>query len=214
MAAASPLEHLLVAADQALRSLFAPSQAARPFPSPATSDLGASKLTDSEKRQSAALMRVNHAGEVSAQALYHGQALFARDNANRDMLLRAAREEADHLAWCEQRIQELGGRTSVLNPLFYAGSFAIGALAAAVNDKVSLGFVSETERQVEKHLEDHLAKLPPADRNSRAVLESMKHDEIHHGEAARAAGGADLPEPVKALMFATSRVMTVTSYWI
>jgi ubiquinone biosynthesis monooxygenase Coq7 len=159
-------------------------------------------------------MRVNHAGEVAAQALYHGQALLARDPGTRDMLLRAAREEADHLAWCEQRIHELGGRTSVLNPLFYAGSFAIGALAAAVNDKLSLGFVSETERQVEQHLEDHLEKLPAADKSSRAVLESMKHDEVHHGAAARAAGGAELPEPVKAIMFATSRVMTVTSYWI
>jgi ubiquinone biosynthesis monooxygenase Coq7 len=157
-------------------------------------------------------MRVNHTGEVAAQALYHGQSLFARDPETRGLLQRAAREEADHLAWCEQRIQELGGHTSVLNPLFYAGSFAIGALAAALSDKVSLGFVSETERQVERHLDDHLTKLPNGDSRSRAVLESMKHDEIHHGATARAAGATELPEPVKALMKVASRVMTVTSY--
>lgn len=170
-------------------------------------------LSDAEKRQSAALMRVNHTGEIAAQALYHGQAMFARDPDTRAMLDKAAREETDHLAWCEQRIRELGGRTSVLNPLFYAGSFAIGALAAALDDKVSLGFVSETERQVEQHLEEHLAKLPARDSRSRAVLESMKHDEIQHGATARDAGGVELTLPVKALMFATSRVMTVTSYW-
>ena len=208
----NPLEPLLIAADRALRSVFAPAQAGRATPTPDAS--GSGTLTESDKRESAALMRVNHAGEVAAQALYHGQALLARDPETRDMLRQAAREEADHLAWCEQRIHELGGRTSVLNPLFYVGSFAIGALAAAINDKLSLGFVSETERQVEKHLEDHLQKLPAADDGSRAVLESMKHDEVHHGAAARAAGGVELPGPVKALMFATSRVMTVTTYWI
>ena len=212
MTDSNPLEPFLIAADRALRSVFASAQAGRATP---TYDAtGPGTLTENDRRESAALMRVNHTGEVAAQALYHGQALLARDPGTRDMLLRAAREEADHLAWCEQRIHELGGRTSVLNPLFYAGSFAIGALAAAVNDKLSLGFVSETERQVEKHLEDHLERLPAADKGSRAVLESMKHDEVHHGAAARAAGGAELPEPVKAIMFATSRVMTVTSYWI
>jgi 3-demethoxyubiquinol 3-hydroxylase len=213
MTAPNPLEPLLVAADRALRSVFAPPQAARP--DPAASAAGRpDSLSESQKREAAALMRINHTGEVAAQALYHGQSLFARDASTRAMLDRAAREEADHLAWCERRIQELGGRTSVLNPLFYAGSFAIGALAAAVNDKVSLGFVSETERQVEKHIDDHLARLPADDARSRAVLEAMKHDEIHHGQTARDAGGEELPGPVKALMFATSRVMTVTSYWI
>jgi ubiquinone biosynthesis monooxygenase Coq7 len=212
MADPNPIEPLLIAADRALRSVFAPAQAGRATPAHEGADSGG--LTASARRESAALMRVNHTGEVAAQALYHGQALLARDPETRHMLLKAAREEADHLAWCEQRIRELGGRTSVLNPLFYAGSFAIGALAAAVNDKLSLGFVSETERQVEKHLDDHLQKLPAADGASRAVLESMKHDEIHHGAAARAAGGAELPGPVKALMSATSRVMTVTTYWI
>jgi ubiquinone biosynthesis monooxygenase Coq7 len=213
MTTTSPLESLLISADRALRSVFAAPAAARPSPAQELKTGMAETLTDAEKRESAALMRVNHSGEVAAQALYHGQAMFARDLGTRAMLDKAAREEADHLAWCEQRIQELGGRTSVLNPLFYAGSFAIGALAAAVNDKVSLGFVSETERQVEQHLDEHLAKLPAEDARSRAVLESMKHDEMHHGATARDAGGVELPIPVKALMFATSRVMTVTSYW-
>jgi ubiquinone biosynthesis monooxygenase Coq7 len=159
-------------------------------------------------------MRVNHAGEVAAQALYHGQAAFARRPEVRDMLLQAAREEADHLAWCDQRLRELDSRPSVLGPLWYAGSFAIGAAAAVAGDSVSLGFVSETERQVEGHIDSHLDKLPPQDVRSRAVLEQMRSDEMAHGAAARAAGGVELPPPVQTAMRATARVMTTTSYWL
>lgn len=203
------LETLISTADKALRSVFAPARAARP--SPATGP--APELTEAERRESGALMRVNHTGEVAAQALYHGQAFVARDENTRNMLLHAAREETDHLAWCEARLSELQSRPSLLNPLWYAGSFAIGALAATFGDRVSLGFVSETERQVEGHLNVHLTRLPPADSRSRAILEQMRTDEISHGAAARAAGGAELPAPVRVLMKHTSRVMTHTAYW-
>jgi ubiquinone biosynthesis monooxygenase Coq7 len=159
-------------------------------------------------------MRVNHTGEVAAQALYHGQAFVARNEATREMLLRAGREETDHLAWCESRLSELQSRTSFLNPLWYAGSFAIGALAATFGDRISLGFVSETERQVEGHLDSHLARLPAKDLRSRAIVEAMRADEIAHGAAARTAGGAELPAPARALMKHTARVMTHTAYWI
>ena len=159
-------------------------------------------------------MRVNHAGEVAAQALYHGQALGSGSSAIRDLLLKAAREESDHLAWCEQRLNELGSRPSLLNPLWYGGSFAIGALAARFGDGVSLGFVSETERQVEGHLDEHLQRLPAGDTASRAVVEQMRTDEIQHGQAARNAGGAELPGPVRGLMRLTAKIMTGTAYWI
>lgn len=159
-------------------------------------------------------MRVNHAGEIAAQALYHGQALVARDDATREMLLKAAREETDHLAWCATRLTELTSRPSVLDPLWYAGSFAIGALAGLLGDRVSLGFVVETERQVEGHLDGHLGALPPHDYRSRAIVEQMRADEIMHGAHAKAAGGIDLPSPVRALMGATARVMTTTAHWI
>ena len=163
---------------------------------------------------SARLMRVNHAGEVAAQALYHGQAFMAKDDATRNWLLAAAQEEAEHLAWCEQRLTELGSRPSLLNPFWYAGSFAIGAIAAAVSDRVSLGFVAETERQVETHLTDHLGRLPDEDARSRAILEAMRTDEVAHGTRAKAAGGIELPAPVRFLMRRASRVMTRTAYWI
>jgi ubiquinone biosynthesis monooxygenase Coq7 len=159
-------------------------------------------------------MRVTHAGEVAAQALYHGQAAFARTPELRDMLLQAAREEADHLAWCQQRLGELDARPSLLGPLWYAGSFAIGAVAASLGDRISLGFVAETERQVEGHIDDHLGRLPQADARSRAILEAMRHDEIVHGESARNAGGTELPAPAREAMRATSHVMTFTSYWV
>jgi ubiquinone biosynthesis monooxygenase Coq7 len=158
-------------------------------------------------------MRVNHTGEVAAQALYHGQAFVARNENTRNMLLQAARDETDHLAWCETRLSELQSRPSLLNPLWYAGSFAIGALAATFGDRVSLGFVAETERQVEGHLNVHLARLPAADLRSRAILEQMRTDEISHGAAARTAGGTELPAPARLLMKHTSRVMTHTAYW-
>ncbi len=203
------LDTLISTADKALRSVLAPARAARP--SPATGPAPA--LSEAERRESGALMRVNHTGEIAAQALYHGQAFVARNESTRDLLLDAAREETDHLAWCEARLSELQSRPSLLNPLWYAGSFAIGALAATFGDRVSLGFVAETERQVEGHLNVHLARLPAADLRSRAILEQMRTDEISHGTAARTAGGAQLPAPVRVLMKHTSRVMTHTAYW-
>jgi ubiquinone biosynthesis monooxygenase Coq7 len=157
-------------------------------------------------------MRVNHAGEIAAQALYHGQALTARNPAVRRSLLEAARDETDHLAWCEQRVRELGDRTSLLAPVWYAGSFAIGALAGLAGDRTSLGFVAETERQVIEHLESHLHELPPDDERSRRIVEQMQADEDRHGSEARAAGGRELPRPVRELMRRTAKVMTGTAY--
>ena len=203
------LDSLISTADKALRSVFAPARAARPSPASGP----APELSDAERRESGALMRVNHTGEVAAQALYHGQAFAARNENTRNLLLQAARDETDHLAWCEARMTELQSRTSFLNPLWYAGSFAIGALAATFGDRVSLGFVAETERQVEGHLDEHLARLPTGDLRSRAILEQMRSDEIAHGAAARTAGGTELPAPARALMKHTSRVMTHTAYW-
>lgn len=210
MSADRMLEPLLLAADRALRSVFAETRAARPTPGPAD----AAPLPDAERQRSASLMRVNHAGEVAAQALYHAQALFARDPQVREFMLHAAREETDHLAWCEQRLAELDARPSVLNPLWYAGSFGIGALAALLGDRVSLGFVAETERQVEGHLQSHLDRLPAEDQRSRAIVDAMRSDEASHGRSAESAGGASLPGPVRELMRRTARVMTHTSYRI
>jgi ubiquinone biosynthesis monooxygenase Coq7 len=201
------LDHVIRSADNALRALFAPAHAGRELELPP-----AEPLSESERRHVAGLMRVNHAGEIAAQALYHGQALVARSATTRDFLLRAAAEEGDHLAWCERRLHELGARTSLLNPLWYAGSFAIGAVAAALSDAVSLGFVSETERQVEGHLDGHLTALPAQDRRTRRIIEAMKTDEAGHADAAERAGAAQLPTPVRALMRATARVMTNTAY--
>lgn len=203
------MDPLIGAADRALRALFAPAQASRPVPGPP-----APELTQAEQHESGALMRVNHTGEVAAQALYHGQALVARSERTRELLLQAAREETDHLAWCERRLTELGARPSLLNPLWYAGSFAIGALAAAFGDRTSLGFVVETERQVEGHLNEHLTRLPARDARSRGIVAAMKADEISHGAAAQAAGAAELPPPARELMRITARIMTRTAYWI
>ena len=206
------LDSAIVALDRGLRSVFAPARARRPLPG------GPERLPDplseAERRASAALMRVNHAGELAAQALYHGQAFAARSAATREMLLAAASSESDHLAWCETRLKELAARPSLLNPLWYAGSFAIGAATALLGDRASLGFVAETERQVEGHLDDHLGRLPPADTRSRAILEAMRGEEIAHGAAAAAAGGTQLPAPVRALMRYTARVMTGAAYWV
>jgi ubiquinone biosynthesis monooxygenase Coq7 len=199
-------DHLIGAADRALRALLAPAQASRPVPGPA-----AAPLADAERREVAALMRVNHAGEIAAQGLYHGQALAARDPRTRAMLLQAGREETDHLAWCETRLAELQDRPSRLDPLWYAGSLAIGLLAGLVGDRTSLGFVAETERQVEKHLDGHLDRLPASDARSRAILTQMRDDEVRHGEMARDAGGADLPVPLQRLMGFAGRVMTTTA---
>lgn len=206
-----PLDSVIAAVDRALRSVFAPARATRPVPGPAASR---EPPPDAQRRASAALMRVNHAGELAAQALYHGQALAARSPATREMLLEAARSESDHLAWCETRLQELGARPSLLNPLWYAGSFAIGAAAAFMGDRASLGFVAETERQVEGHLDEHLGRLPASDARSRAILETMRAEEIAHGARAAAAGGMRLPQAVCALMRQTARVMTGTAYWL
>jgi ubiquinone biosynthesis monooxygenase Coq7 len=159
-------------------------------------------------------MRVNHAGEVAAQALYHGQALVARDPEVRAFMLEAAREEGDHLAWCRERLVALGSRPSLLDPAWYAGSLAIGALAGLAGDALSLGFIRETERQVEGHLEEHLVRLPAADGASRAILEQMRTDEIAHGAHAEGRGAREQPAPLKGLMRLTSKVMTATAYWI
>lgn len=205
-----PLDLLLCTVDRALKAAFVTPAPGRPMPTPTHP---AAPLSEADRTESARLMRVNHTGEVAAQALYHGQAAVARDPQVREFLLRAAREEADHLAWCDRRLRELGSRPSLLGPIWYAGSFAIGAAAALAGDRVSLGFVSETERQVEGHLESHLARLPEADVASRAVLETMRADEVAHGAEARAAGATELPPPAQQAMRATARVMTSTSYW-
>jgi len=204
------LDSLLRAADNALRALFAPAQASR-----APLDLpDAAPLSEPDRRLVAGLMRVNHAGEIAAQALYHGQALMARSEETRQFLLRAAAEEGDHLAWCEQRLRELGDRTSLLNPFWYAGAFAIGATAAAFSDRLSLGFVTETERQVEGHLAEHLVRLPVQDVRSRCILETMQREETGHAQAAQAAGAEELPLPLRTLMGLTSQLMTRSAYYV
>jgi len=205
------LDRFLIAADHALRTVFAPAATLRPVPG---QDLPDAELSDAEKRHAAGLMRVNHAGEVCAQALYEGQALTARDAGAREALEHAAWEETEHLAWTERRIQELGGRGSLLNPLWYAGSFAIGAAAGLLGDKWNLGFLAETERQVVAHLDGHLGRLPAQDEKSRAIVEQMKEDEARHATTAVTHGAAELPEPIRLAMRLASRVMTRSAYWI
>ncbi len=192
-----PMDRGIVHIDRYLRTCAAPPRSRRPSPAGRERD---AELTPSETRESIRLMRVNHAGEVAAQALYHGQALLARDAATRRLLEQAAGEEADHLAWCAARLDELGGRTSLIVPAWYVGSFAIGIVAALVGDSTSLGFVRETERQVEAHLDDHLNRLPAGDRRSRSILRQMSQDEDRHGRTAAAAGGVELPVIVRRLM--------------
>lgn len=203
-------DKLLIGADQALRTVFAPS-AAGTRKSPA-SDTPEKALPDEARRHAAGLMRVNHAGEVAAQALYHGQALTARLDEVRGAMEKAAEEENDHLAWCEERVAELGSRTSVLNPVWYLGSFALGAAAGLAGDSWSLGFVAETEKQVVRHLEEHLERLPVDDVKSRRILEQMRQDEMRHGEAAARAGGRELPRPLQKLMRLTAKMMTRSAY--
>jgi len=185
----------------------------RPAPRPTTAAPGLAPGS-AAARHAAGLMRVNHAGEIAAQALYHGQALVARDPEVRRFLLSAAREEGDHLIWCTERLRALHSHPSVLSPLWYAGAVGIGALAGLLGDRMSLGFVSETERQVEGHIDEHLARLPADDGASRAILEQMKTDEIRHGERARERGGAQLPAPARRLMHLAAKVMTTSAYWI
>ena len=203
------IDRLIIGFDRALRTLCGPAVSLRPVPG---GNLPNPELSAAEKRHAAALMRVNHSGEVCAQALYQGQALTARDTAARDTLERAAVEETEHLAWTAQRIDELGGRVSVLNPIFYAGSFAIGALSGLLGDKWNMGFLAETERQVEGHLDGHLDQLPVQDEKSRAIVAQMKVDEARHAQTARTHGAAELPEPVKQAMRISSRLMTVATY--
>jgi ubiquinone biosynthesis monooxygenase Coq7 len=205
------MDRLLGEIGRTINVLAAPARAARALPGGSGGEL---VLEEAERRESARLMRVNHAGEIAAQALYRGQALSARNAEAAAAMSQAAAEELDHLAWCEQRIAELGGRVSVLNPLWYAGSLLIGSAAGALGDRASLGFLSETERQVESHLQGHLDRLPPADKRSRAILEQMKHDEIGHGAKAETLGAAALPGWVKEAMRLTSRLMTRGSYWL
>jgi ubiquinone biosynthesis monooxygenase Coq7 len=206
-------DQLLASADRALRALLAPARAGRPLPEPAA-PAPLAPADEAERRLAAGLMRVNHAGEIAAQGLYHGQSLVARDPAVRQLLEHSGREETDHLAWCEQRLRELHDRPSRLDPLWYAGSFAIGVVAGLASDRVSLGFVAETERQVEAHLDSHLAQLPATDQRSRAIVAQMRADEQSHGAAAQHAGGVELPRPVRKLMQLTARVMTTTARWI
>ena len=207
----TPIDSLLAAADNALRTLSGGHHAGRPCPRPAQPG---PVLDDAQRRLSGALMRVNHVGEVCAQALYNAQALSTRDAAMRRQFEAAAREETDHLAWTQQRLDELGSRASLLNPLWYAGAFAIGLVAGRSGDAVSLGFVVETERQVEQHLDSHLDRLPAADQASLAIVAAMKLDEARHADTAQSAGAAELPAPVRAVMRAAARVMTTTAHYL
>lgn len=205
------LDRFIIEFDKALRTLLAEPQSVRPHPGKQHEDVG---LEDRERRHAAALMRVNHCGEVCAQALYNGQSLTSRDETTAAALRQAAQEETEHLAWCEGRIHELGGRTSVLNPLWYGGSFALGTLAGALGKRWNMGFLAETERQVGWHLVEHMAKLPDHDAKSRAILAQMQTDEAAHADNAVRHGAAELPKPVKSAMRHLSKLMTRTSYYL
>ena len=208
----APIDRFIVEFDTALRSVVGGANAQRPTPG---TESGANSALDSEQRKHAAgLMRINHVGEVCAQALYQSQKLVARNSEIKEMLDHSGQEEVDHLAWCETRLKELGSHTSYLNPFWYAGSFAIGLAAGLAGDKWSLGFVAETEKQVESHLESHLKKLPEEDHRSRAIVDQMRMDEIEHGQAALHAGGVTLPMPIQKMMQAMSKVMTTAAYKI
>jgi ubiquinone biosynthesis monooxygenase Coq7 len=203
------LDRLLLEAQRALDTSLGPARAERPNPGEKAADL---VLDDPDRRHAAGLMRVNHTGEVCAQALYVGQAAVARDPATRTQLLAAAQEETDHLAWCADRLRELDSRPSLFNPLWYAGSYAIGVAAGLRGDGWNLGFVAETERQVEAHLHEHLERLPPGDGRSRAILRTMQADEARHAEHAEAAGARVLPPPIPRLMAIASGVMKAVAY--
>jgi ubiquinone biosynthesis monooxygenase Coq7 len=203
------LDSWIVSADQALRTLSGGAHASRPQPR-----ADESNLSSAERKLSGALLRVDHVGEVCAQALYQAQALTARDQRLRAHMARAAEQEVDHLAWTERRLEELGARTSLLNPLWYAGAFGIGLVAGLAGDRWSLGFVVETERQVEQHLAGHLERLPAGDAPSRAIVEQMKRDEAEHAAAAEQSGAASLPAPIKLAMRLAARVMTQTAHHV
>lgn len=204
-------DSLIVEFDKGLRTLFAKASSVRPVPGEQVPE---AELSPEERRHAGALMRVNHVGEVCAQALYQGQAITSHNPETREALEAAAREETEHLAWTEQRIQELGGRKSLLNPLWYSGALAIGMLAGRLGDKWNLGFLAETERQVEAHLTDHLEKLPSQDQRSREIVVQMKEDEVRHADMAVDLGGMPLPGPVKGLMRLSARLMTGTAYYL
>jgi ubiquinone biosynthesis monooxygenase Coq7 len=206
-------DRLLAEADRALRELGGVAYAQRPNPA-GRPDSSGDTLSARDKRHAAALMRVNHVGEVCAQALYRGQSVFCRDDATRRVLARAAAEEVDHLAWCGERLTELQSRPSYLNPLWYAGAFTLGTLAGRAGTSRNLGFMAETEAQVEHHLDSHLTRLPTDDRRSRRIVEQMRNDEIGHGDTARSHGAAELPAPVRLVMKAMAKVMTTTAYWV
>lgn len=205
----SPLDRLLAGIERALETVAGSPEAGRASPAEAFDE---SDMDDAERRHAAGLMRINHTGEVCAQALYDGQAALARSKENRAHLQHAANEETDHLAWCAERLKELDSGPSLLNPLWYAGSYVIGAAAALAGDPVSLGFVVETERQVEAHLEEHLDRLPPQDERSRAILTQMQADEVRHAHEAKVRGGVDLPFPIPGLMHLSSMVMKAVAY--
>lgn len=205
------LDQLIVGFDRALRTVFANAGTVRPVPG---DSLPEAELSDDERRRAASLMRVNHCGEICAQALYQGQAMMSKDMGIKRALERAAQEETEHLAWTERRIAELGGHKSLLNPLWYGGSLAIGILAARFGDGINLGFLAETERQVESHLKSHLDRLPPQDLRSREIVTQMKEDEAAHADTAVRLGAVELPAPVKAAMKASSKVMTSVAYWV
>ncbi len=218
----SPIDHLIGEVDTALRAIAGGANYSRPVPKAniqkglneeqvLTSDLD---LSPQDRTHVAGLMRVNHVGEVCAQALYQSQKFLAKTPETRALLDQAAKEEMDHMAWCEERLRELDSRPSLLNPLWYAGAFGIGLVAGLAGDRCSLGFVAETEKQVERHLDDHLEKLPEADLRSRAIVEQMRIDEIEHGTSAIAAGGQELPRPLQTLMAGISKIMTTTAYKI
>jgi ubiquinone biosynthesis monooxygenase Coq7 len=207
----NPLDHLIVNMDKALRVIAGVASASRPTPAMHVDD---AQLDAREQRHSAGLMRVNHVGEVCAQALYNSQARFARSEALRFQFAQAGREEEDHLAWTAERLKELGSQPSLFNPLWYAGAYALGSVAAQLGDARSLGFVVETEAQVEAHLNRHLSELPPQDAKSRAIVEQMRADEAAHGAAAQQLGAEAVPAPVKAAMAAMGKVMTTTAYYL
>lgn len=207
------IDSLICELDAGLRNVFAKPLASRPLPvgqgAPETAPMAAADSAESMR-----LMRVNHVGEVCAQALYQGQLAVARNPQTRAILEHAAREERDHLAWCASRVAELGGKTSLLSPLFYAGAWTMGVVSGLAGDKWSMGFLVETERQVETHLDQHLAALPVTDHRTRAIVERMRLDEIEHGNSGEAAGAMPLPLPIKVAMRASSRIMTATTYWV
>ena len=205
------LDHLIIEFDKGLRTIFGSARSTRPHPDAHISNAA---MAEAEKKLSIALMRVNHSGEISAQALYQGQALTARDPEVQKKLQQAAQEETDHLAWTARRVHDLGGHVSIFNPLWYSGSLAIGALAGLLGDKWNLGFLAETERQVGAHLKSHLEKLPQQDVKSRAVVEQMVVDEASHANMAQGLGGVSLPIPLKLAMQASAKVMTRSAYWV